>query len=131
MERVGLRLKLRHAQAAAGDVALLHGDESEALTRPYLAQAWAPKGADLRVAAPGQWRKVAIMGVLDAKARGLIVHTSTTKRSTACISLLALLDSRYGPQPGRTEKPVVLVGRQRAHSHKHSHHSRHRGASLI
>lgn len=109
MERVGLRLKLRRAQAEAGDIVLLYGDESEALTHPYLAHAWAPRGADLRVAAPGQSRKVAIMGVLDVTAHELIVHTSTTKRSTDFIALLALLDSRYGPQPGRTAKPVVLV----------------------
>ena len=109
MERVGLRLKLRRAQAEAGDIVLLYGDESEALTHPYLAHAWAPRGADLRVAAPGQSRKVAIMGVLDAAARDLIVHTSTTKRSADFIALLALLDSRYGPQPGRTARPVVLV----------------------
>lgn len=109
MERVGLRLKLRRAQAEAGDIVLLYGDESEALTHPYLAHAWALRGADLRVAAPGQSRKVAIMGVLDAAARDLIVHTSTTKRSTDFIALLALLDSRYGPQPGRTARPVVLV----------------------
>ena len=109
MERVGLRLKIRQAQAKAGDVVLLYGDESEALTHPYLAHAWAPRGADLRVAAPGQSRKVAIMGVLDATARERIVHTSTTKRSTDFIALLAMLDSRYGPQPGRTAKPVVLV----------------------
>lgn len=109
MERVGLRLTLRRAQAKAGDIVLLYGDESEALTHPYLAHAWAPRGADLRVAAPGQSRKVAIMGALDATARELIVHTSTTKRSSDFIALLALLDSRYGPQPGRTNKPVVLV----------------------
>jgi hypothetical protein len=34
-----LRLKLRKAQAAAGDIVLLFGDESEALTHPYLARA--------------------------------------------------------------------------------------------
>ena len=88
---------------------LLDGDESEALTHPDLAHAWAPRGADLRVAAPGRSRKVAIMGVLDATARDLTVQTSTTGRRTDLIALLALLDSRYGPQPGRTAGPVVLV----------------------
>ena len=68
MERVGLRLQLRRVQAEAGDVVLLYGDESEALTHPYLAHAWAERGADLRVQAPGQARKVAILGVLDAIA---------------------------------------------------------------
>ncbi len=49
--RVGLRLQLRKAQAEAGDIVLLYGDESEALTHPYLARAWAKRGADLRVPA--------------------------------------------------------------------------------
>jgi hypothetical protein len=49
-----LRLQLREQQAAAGDIVLLYGDESEALTHPYLARAWAKSGADLRVPAPGQ-----------------------------------------------------------------------------
>ena len=49
MERVGLRLQLRKQQAEAGDIVLLYGDESEALTHPYLARAWAKSGADLRV----------------------------------------------------------------------------------
>ena len=41
IERVGLRLQLRKAQAEAGDIILLYGDESEVLTHPYLARAWA------------------------------------------------------------------------------------------
>jgi hypothetical protein len=41
---------------------LLFADESEALTHPYLARAWAKRGADLRVPAPGQAKKVALMG---------------------------------------------------------------------
>ena len=53
VDRIGLRLKLRRAQAEAGDITLLFGDESEALTHPYLARAWAKRGADLRVPAPG------------------------------------------------------------------------------
>lgn len=106
---MGLRLQLRCAQAGAGDVVLLHGDESEALTHPYLAHAWAERGADLRVQAPGQARKVAMSGVLDTTTRTALVHTSPTKRSRDFIALLGVLDSRYGPQPGRTTKPVVLV----------------------
>src|SRR5262245_24792403 len=65
VERVGLRLKLRKGQAEAGDIVLLFSDESEALTHPYLAHAWAKRGADLRVPAPGQSKKVAMMGPLD------------------------------------------------------------------
>ena len=55
--RVGLRLQLRKAQAEAGDIILLYGDESEALTHPYLARAWAKRGADLRVPAPRHVKK--------------------------------------------------------------------------
>ena len=109
MERSGVRRKLLKAQAEAGDIVLLFGDESEALTHPYLAHAWARKGADLRIPAPGQAAKVALLGVLDWAARTLVVHTSRTKRSTDFIALLEDLDRRYGPQPGRDGKPVVLV----------------------
>src|SRR5947209_13251539 len=45
----GLRLRLLRQQAEAGDIVLLFGDESEVLTHPYLAHAWAKRGADLRV----------------------------------------------------------------------------------
>jgi transposase len=100
---------LRKAQAAAGDIVLLFGDESEALTHPYLARAWAKRGADLRVPAPGQAKKVAMMGALDHVTRKLIVHTSPTKRSTDFIALLERLDRLYGPMPGRQSKPVVMV----------------------
>jgi hypothetical protein len=88
VERSGVRRKLLKAQAEAGDIVLLFGDESEALTHPYLAHAWAKKGADLRIPAPGQAAKVALLGVLDWVARSLVVHTSRTKRSTDFISLL-------------------------------------------
>src|SRR3546814_12374615 len=37
VDRIGLRLRLRRAQAEAGDISLLFADESEALTPPYLA----------------------------------------------------------------------------------------------
>src|SRR3954469_1105266 len=65
VDRAGLRRKLLKAQAEAGDIVLLFGDESEALTHPYLAHAWAKKGADLRIPAPGQAAKVAMLGLLD------------------------------------------------------------------
>ncbi len=106
---MGLRLQLRRAQAAAGDIVLLFGDESEALTHPYLAHAWAERGADLRVQAPGQARKVAMLGVLDPITPEVLVHTSPTKRSGDFIALLERLDRAYGPTPGQTRKPVVLV----------------------
>jgi hypothetical protein len=100
---------LLKAQAEGDDIVLLFGDESEALTHPYLAHAWVKKGADLRIPAPGQAAKVAMLGVLDWVPRNLVVHTSRTKRSTDFIALLEDLDRRYGPQPGSERKPVVLV----------------------
>ncbi|MGN1289908.1 MAG: IS630 family transposase [Bradyrhizobium sp.] len=109
VDRVGLRLALRKAQAEAGDIVLLFADESEALTHPYLARAWAKCGADLRVPAPGQARKIAMMGAIDHTSRRLIVHTSRTKRSADFIALLETLDSLYGPKPGVQLKPVVIV----------------------
>ncbi len=109
MDRAGLRRKLLKAQAEAGDIVLLFGDESEALTHPYLAQAWAKRGADLRVPAPGQAAKVAMLGVLDWARRDLVVRTSRTKRSSDFIALLAELDRRWGPSPGEVMRPVVLV----------------------
>ena len=109
VDRAGLRLKLLKQQAEAGDIVLLSADESEALTHPYLAHAWAKRGADLRVPAPGQSRKLALLGALDHAAGRLIVHRSRSKRSTDFIALLERLDGLYGPCPGRRSKPVVLV----------------------
>jgi len=100
---------LRKAQADAGDIVLLFSDESEALTHPYLARTWAKRGADLRVPAPGQSRKVAMMGTLDWVQRRLTVTTSRTKRSTDFIAHLQVLDRLYGPKPGTPVKPVVIV----------------------
>jgi transposase len=93
---------------------LLFGDESEALTHPYLARAWAKRGCDLRVEAPGQSRKRAMIGALDCAAHKLIVNTSAIKtsaikRSSDFITFLGRLDAIYGPCPGRPDKPVVLV----------------------
>jgi len=87
-----LRLHLRKQQAEAGDIVLLYGDESEALTHPYLARAWAKSGADLRLPAPGQARKVAMLGSLDHLTRHLIVHPSPTKRSSDFVADLQQLD---------------------------------------
>jgi transposase len=109
VERVGLRLQLLKQQAAADDIVLLYGDESEALTHPYLARAWAQRGADLCVPAPGQAQKVAMLGSLNHKTRQLIVHTAKTKRSSDFVAHLEQLDRLYGPKPGQPIKPVVLV----------------------
>ena len=100
---------MRKQQAEAGDIVLLYGDESEALTHPYLARVWAKAGADLRVPAPGQAKKVAMLGSLDHVTRQLIVHTSPTKRSSDFVAHLEQLDRLYGPKPGQPTKPVVLV----------------------
>ncbi len=114
---MGVRLALRQAQADAGGIALLYADESEAPTHPYLAHAWAEKGADLRVQAPGQSRKVAMpgeplgstLGALDAGTGELVVSTSPTKVGADFIALLRRLDWRHGPRPGCGRVPVVLV----------------------
>lgn len=100
---------MRKRQAEAGDIVLLYADESEALTHPYLARAWARRGADLRVPAPGQAKKAAMMGALDWLGRKLTVTTSRTKRSTDFIAHLEALDRLYGPRPGLRTKPVVIV----------------------
>ena len=116
MDRGGLRLKLFKAQAKAGDIVLLFADESEALTHPYLARAWAKKGADLRVPAPGQAQKIAMMGSLDYARRKLIVTTSRTKRSTDFIAHLQALDRPYGPQTRGADEAGGPCPRQRSHS---------------
>ncbi len=109
MDRAGLRRKLLKAQAEAGDIVLLFGDESDALTHPYLAHVWAKRGADLRIPAPGQATKVAMLGLLDWARRDLIVRTSRTKRSSDFIAVLEEIDRRYGPVPGLPIRPVRLV----------------------
>jgi hypothetical protein len=109
VDRAGLRRRLLKAQAEAGDSVLLFADASEALTHPDLAHVWAKKGADLRVPAPGQRAKVAMLGGLDWARRDLIVHTSRTKRSSDFIALLEEVDRRYGPKLGLATRPLVLV----------------------
>lgn len=106
-----MRLQLLKQQAAAGDAVLLFADESEALTHPYLAHAWAPRGADLRIAAPGQAEKVALLGVLESAGHELLVQTAPHKRSAEFVALLQAIDRRGGPAPGSTApaKPVVLM----------------------
>ena len=104
-----MRRKLLKQQAKAGDIRLLFADESEALTHPYLARSWAPRGADLRIPAPGQAKKIAMLGALDVAANHLNVVTSRTKRSSDFVDLLVQIDGLYGPQPGKHHTPVVLV----------------------
>ena len=109
MDRAGLRRKLLKAQAGAGDIVPLFGDESEALTHPCPAHAWAKRGADLRVPAPGRAAKAAMLGVLDRARRDLLVRTGRTKRGSDSTALLAGIDRRWGPTPGGVVRPVVLV----------------------
>jgi transposase len=63
----------------------------------------------LRIPAPGQAKKVAIVGSFDHATRELIVHTAKTKRSSDFVAHLEQLDRIYGPKPGQTAKRVVLV----------------------
>src|SRR6266851_5307060 len=52
----------------------------------------------LTVPAPGQSRKLALIGALDHATGRLIVHRSPTKRSADFISLLERLDPLYAPR---------------------------------
>src|SRR4051794_13873819 len=72
------RLAALKTQAAAGAIDLLFLDESEALTHPYLARCWARRGANLRIEAPGQSKKRAMLGAFDPVSRRVLVHTSPT-----------------------------------------------------
>jgi transposase len=82
-------------------------DESEALTHPYLARCWARRGADLRIEAPGQAKKQAMLGAFDPVCRRLLVHTSATKRSTDFIVLLDHLGAAYST--AEQTRPLVAV----------------------
>lgn len=86
---------------------LLFLDESEARTHPYLAHCWARRGTELRIEAPGQAKRRALLGAFDPIHRHLLVHTSATKRSTDFVGLL----DELGPACGKTErlKPLVIV----------------------
>ena len=63
----------------------------------------------MRGPAPGQAKKVALLGSLNHASRALVVHTSPTKRSSDFIAHLEQLDRLYGPRPGQPVTPVVLV----------------------
>src|SRR4029078_4210433 len=94
-------------QAAAGTIDLVFLDESEALTHPYLARCWARRGSDLRIQAPGQAKKRAMLGAFDPVHRQLLVHTSATKRSTDFVALLDQLGAVYGT--AERARPLVAV----------------------
>ena len=94
-------------QAAAGAIDLLFLDESEALTHPYLARCWARRGTELRIQAPGQAKKRAMLGAFDPLRRRLLVHTSATKRSADFVALLDQLGAAYGT--AERARPLVAV----------------------
>src|SRR3954453_18354852 len=60
-------------RAAVGAIDLVFLDESEALTHPYLARCWARRGTELRIQAPGQAKKRAMLGAFDPLRRRLLV----------------------------------------------------------
>src|SRR3954454_15972523 len=101
------RLAALKTQAAAGAIDLLFLDESEALTHPYLARCWARRGANLRIEAPGQSKKRAMLGAFDPVSRRLLVHTSPSKRSTDFVDLLDQIAAAYGTT--KRTRPLVAV----------------------
>src|SRR3954449_1773740 len=101
------RLTDLKTQAAAGAIDLVFLDESEALTHPYLARCWARRGTELRIQAPGQAKKRAMLGAFDPLRRRLLVHTSPTKRSTDLVALLDQLGAAYGT--AERARPLVAV----------------------
>src|SRR5215211_4341957 len=101
------RLADLKSQAAAGAIDLVFLDESEALTHPYLARCWARRGSQLRIEAPGQAKKRAMLGAFDPLRRCLLVHTSATKRSTDFVALLDQLGAAYGT--AERARPLVAV----------------------
>jgi hypothetical protein len=100
------RLAALRAQAALGAIDLVFLDESEARTHPYLARCWARRGTDLRIPAPGQARRRAMLGAYDPGRRHLLVRTSATKRSADFVALLDDLGATYGTERTR---PLVAV----------------------
>ena len=88
---------------------IVYGDESEALTHPYLARAWAKAGAACGCRRRGRRRRSPCSVRSITFTRQLIVHTSPTKRSSDCITHLERLDRLHRPKPGRPMKPMVLV----------------------
>jgi transposase len=101
------RLADLKTQATAGAIDLVFLDESEALTHPYLARCWARRGTELRIQAPGQAKKRAMLGAFDPVRRQLLVHASATKRSADFVALLDQLGAAYGT--AERARPLVAV----------------------
>jgi transposase len=104
-------------QAMAGAIDLLFLDEAEARTHPYLAHCWAKRGTDLRIEAPGQAKRRAMLGAFDPVRAELLVHTSATKRSSDFIQLLDDLGTTYGGT-GRTRPLVIVMDNGSVHTSK-------------
>jgi len=60
---------------------LLFADEADASSHPYLERAWAKRGADLRVQAPGTAVKRAIFGAHRHASQQLVAQTAPRKNS--------------------------------------------------
>ena len=116
-ERVGLRLHLRRLQAQAGDVNLLFVDETDALNVPYLARVWARQGRDLRVEAPGKVKRRCLSGAQDSRDGSLLAHLSRTKKTQDFLSLLGLIETKYGPREEGEARPAVVVVLDNGPSH--------------
>jgi hypothetical protein len=101
------RLADLKTRAATGAIDLVFLDESEALTHPYLARCWARRGTELRIQAPGQAKKRAMLGAFDPLRWRLLVHTSATKRSTDFVALLDQLGAAYGTT--ERARPLIAV----------------------
>src|SRR5215218_6568536 len=92
-------------QAAAGAIDLVFRFESEVLTHPYLARCWARRGTELRIEAPGQAKKQAMLGAFDPVRRRLLVHTTATTRSSDFVAPLA----QIGTADATTERARPLI----------------------
>ena len=68
---------------------LLFGDESEALTHPYLAHAWAKKGAHLRIPSPGQAAKM-------PRSDEAMLQGSSIAHHEGSVGLTPVVDSTFG-----------------------------------
>ena len=89
---------------SASAIVVLVADEPEALTHPYLARAWAKRGAGLRLEAPGQAARIGMIGVLDFVSRERIVETSRSKRNTDAAARLERLGCIDGPKTAIDEE---------------------------
>ena len=92
-------------------------DEAEALTHPYLTRCWARRGTELRIQAPGQAKKRAMLGAFDPVHRRLLVHTSATKRSTDFVALLDRIGAAHGTAK-RARPPVAILDNGPIHTGK-------------